>query len=38
MDAFITQALGLLLPVFVAMDPVGALPLIAAWTGELPAE
>ncbi len=38
MDVLITQALGLLLPVFVAMDPIGALPLIAAWTGELPRE
>lgn len=27
--------LAVLVPVFVAMDPVGALPLVVAWTGEL---
>jgi multiple antibiotic resistance protein len=30
---------GMVVPVFVAMDPVGALPLVVAWTGDLaPAE
>ncbi len=31
----VRTALAVLVPVFVAMDPVGALPLVAAWTGAL---
>ncbi|MHB0869699.1 MAG: MarC family protein [Chloroflexota bacterium] len=33
----VTVAVAVLVPIFVAMDPVGAIPLILAWTGELPA-
>lgn len=33
----VSTAIDLFVPVFVAMDPVGALPLIIAWTGGLPA-
>ncbi len=32
----ISVALAVLVPIFVAMDPVGAVPLVIAWTGELP--
>ena len=32
------MALGLVIPLFVAMDPVGTLPLFVAWTGGLTAQ
>ncbi|MCL4369299.1 MAG: MarC family protein [Chloroflexi bacterium] len=31
-------ALAVFIPIFVAMDPAGAVPLIIAWTGDLPPE
>lgn len=34
----VTVAVAVLVPIFVAMDPVGAIPLILAWTGGLPAK
>lgn len=33
----VTVAVAVLVPIFVAMDPVGAIPLVLAWTGGLPA-
>lgn len=30
------QLIGVLIPIFVAMDPVGTIPLIVAWTSNLP--
>ncbi len=35
-SAFITLALGVFVPLFVAMDPVGAVPLVVAWMVEMP--
>jgi multiple antibiotic resistance protein len=35
--AFLTAVATALVPVFVAMDPVGAVPLVVVWTADLPA-
>ncbi len=34
-NTFVSIAIGVFVPVFVAMDPFGALPLIVTWTGDL---
>lgn len=36
LSGFVTLALGVFVPLFVAMDPVGAVPLIVGWTVDMP--
>lgn len=33
---FLSALLGAFVPIFVAMDPIGAVPLVVAWTSDLP--
>jgi multiple antibiotic resistance protein len=35
-SGFVTMALGVFVPLFVAMDPVGAVPLVVGWMADMP--